>query len=117
MKLDFRQRLLASTLLVGASVLAASPAFAQDTGQSTVPDQNQATNPGAAPPTGSQRRRAKASVFALEFRPSLVVSTLGGGADSVQGTAVAKLIQRIDNLPVTKRQALPASPRFTYQMQ
>ena len=61
MKLDFRQRLLTSTLLVGASMLA-SPAFAQtatpnqpgtaqDT-QSTVPDQNTATNPAAAQPTG-----------------------------------------------------------------
>ena len=61
MKLDFRQRLLTSTLLVGATMLA-SPAFAQtatpnqpgtakDT-QSTVPDQNQATNPAAAQPTG-----------------------------------------------------------------
>ena len=58
--LDFRQRLLTTTLLVGAGVLA-SPAFAQaqpDTSgtsantQSTVPDQNQATNPGGAPPTG-----------------------------------------------------------------
>jgi outer membrane receptor protein involved in Fe transport len=60
MMLDFRQRLLTTTLLVGAGVLA-SPAFAQaqpDTSgtsantQSTVPDQNQATNPGGAPPTG-----------------------------------------------------------------
>jgi outer membrane receptor protein involved in Fe transport len=61
MKLDFRQRLLTSTLLVGATMLA-SPAYAQtatpnqpgtakDT-QSTVPDQNQATNPAAAQPTG-----------------------------------------------------------------
>jgi hypothetical protein len=52
----------------------------------------------------------------LEIRPSLAVITLGGGPDSAQGTAVAKLIQHIDNLPVTKRQALQASPRFTYQM-
>ena len=51
MKLDFRQRLLTTTLLVGAGVLA-NPAYAQDSTQSTVPDQNQATNPGAAPPTG-----------------------------------------------------------------
>ena len=51
MKLDYRQRLLATTLLVGASMVA-TPAFAQDAGQSTVPDQNQAVNPGAAPPTG-----------------------------------------------------------------
>ena len=60
MMLDFRQRLLTTTLLVGAGVLA-SPAFAQaqpDTSgtsantQSTVPDQNQATNPRGAPPTG-----------------------------------------------------------------
>jgi iron complex outermembrane recepter protein len=60
MKLDFRQRLLTTTLLVGAGVLA-NPAYAQsqpptngtpqDT-QSTVPDQNTATNPGGAPPTG-----------------------------------------------------------------
>jgi outer membrane receptor protein involved in Fe transport len=61
MKLDFRQRLLTSTLLVGASMLA-NPAYAQtatpnqpgtaqDT-QSTVPDQNTATNPAAAQPTG-----------------------------------------------------------------
>src|SRR6059058_1603763 len=56
MKLDFRQRLLTTTLLVGAGVLA-NPAYAQTvppppgTG-STVPDQNQATNPGGAPPTG-----------------------------------------------------------------
>lgn len=60
--LDFRQRLLTTTLLVGASVLA-NPAYAQTqptppTGgtaantQSTVPDQNVATNPGGAPPTG-----------------------------------------------------------------
>ena len=57
MKLDFRQRLLTTTLLVGAGVLA-NPAYAQnapttsqDT-QATVPDQNQATNPAAAPPSG-----------------------------------------------------------------
>ena len=61
MKLDFRQRLLTSTLLVGAGLLA-NPAYAQiatpnqpgtakDT-QSTVPDQNTATNPAAAQPTG-----------------------------------------------------------------
>ena len=61
MKLDFRQRLLTSTLLVGAGMLA-SPAFAQtatpntpgtaqDT-QSTVRDRNTATNPAAAQPTG-----------------------------------------------------------------
>src|SRR5690349_10847597 len=31
-----------------------------------------------------------------------------------QDSAVAKLIQRFDNLPVTTRQALPASLRFTY---
>src|SRR5881275_685177 len=51
MKLDFRQRLLASTLLATAGLIA-NPAYAQDAAQSTVPDQNQATNPGAAPPTG-----------------------------------------------------------------
>jgi len=51
MKLDFRQRLLASTLLATAGLIA-NPAYAQDSSQSTVPDQNQATNPGAAPPTG-----------------------------------------------------------------
>jgi outer membrane receptor protein involved in Fe transport len=61
MKLDFRQRLLTSTLLVGASMLANpayaqtatpnTPGTAQDT-QSTVPDQNTATNPAAAQPTG-----------------------------------------------------------------
>jgi outer membrane receptor protein involved in Fe transport len=59
--LDFRQRLLTSTLLVGASMLANpayaqtatpnTPGTAQDT-QSAVPDQNTATNPGAAQPTG-----------------------------------------------------------------
>jgi outer membrane receptor protein involved in Fe transport len=51
MKLDFRQRLLASTLLATAGLIA-NPAYAQDSSQSTVPDQNQATNPGAAPPAG-----------------------------------------------------------------
>jgi outer membrane receptor protein involved in Fe transport len=51
MKLDIRQRLLTTTLLVSAGLIA-NPAYAQDTTQSTVPDQNQATNPGAAPPTG-----------------------------------------------------------------
>jgi outer membrane receptor protein involved in Fe transport len=51
MKLDFRQRLLASTLLATAGLIA-NPAYAQDAGQSTVPDQNQPTNPAAAPPTG-----------------------------------------------------------------
>jgi outer membrane receptor protein involved in Fe transport len=63
MKLDFRQRLLSSTLLVGAGVLA-NPAYAQvsppptggtpATTQSAIPDQNVATNPGAAPPTSDQ---------------------------------------------------------------
>ncbi|MEA3079524.1 MAG: hypothetical protein QOF05_932, partial [Sphingomonadales bacterium] len=60
---DFRQRLLSSTLLVGAGLLANpayaqtapgtpnTPGTAQDT-QSTVPDQNVATNPAAAQPTG-----------------------------------------------------------------
>ena len=61
MKLDFRQRLLTSTLLVGAGMLANpayaqtatpnTPGTAQDT-QSTVPDKNTATNPAAAQPTG-----------------------------------------------------------------
>ncbi len=50
MKLDFRQRLLSTTLLVGVAALA-NPAYAQVT-QSTVPDENQATNPGGAPPAG-----------------------------------------------------------------
>jgi outer membrane receptor protein involved in Fe transport len=49
-KLNYRQRLLASTLLVGASALA-SPALAQDV-QPPVPDQN--SNPAAAQPTGPQ---------------------------------------------------------------
>jgi hypothetical protein len=31
-----------------------------------------------------------------------------------QARAVAKLIQRIDNLPAGTREALQASPRFTY---
>ncbi|HEY7006160.1 MAG TPA: hypothetical protein VH392_06700, partial [Sphingomicrobium sp.] len=34
---------------------------------------------------------------------------------SAQASAVAKLIQRFDNLSVTSREALQASPRFTYQ--
>ncbi|MDV3257810.1 MAG: hypothetical protein LOX97_08540, partial [Sphingomonas sp.] len=42
MKLDFRQRLLGTTLLVGAGVLA-TPAFAQEA---------PATNPAAQTPTG-----------------------------------------------------------------
>ena len=50
MKLDFRQRLLATTLLVGVAALA-NPAYAQES-QSPVPDENQPTNPGGAPPTG-----------------------------------------------------------------
>jgi outer membrane receptor protein involved in Fe transport len=59
--LNFRQRLLTTTLLVGASALP-TQAFAQDAApatsgtsadtQSTVPDQNTATNAGGAPPTG-----------------------------------------------------------------
>ncbi|NUR46333.1 MAG: TonB-dependent receptor [Sphingomonas sp.] len=61
MTLQFRQRLLATTLLAGAGALA-TPAYAADSQpntpgtsadtQSTVPDQNKATNPGDAPPTG-----------------------------------------------------------------
>ena len=50
MKLDFRQRLLTTTLLVGVAALA-NPAYAQES-QSPVPDENQPTNPGGAPPTG-----------------------------------------------------------------
>jgi outer membrane receptor protein involved in Fe transport len=77
MKLDFRQRLLASTLLVGAGVLAASPAVAQNTGQSTVPDQNQATNPGAAPPTGP-----------VESTPTPTVSATGQAVQQPQEIVV-----------------------------
>src|SRR3954468_3539299 len=64
MKLDFRQRLLASTLLATAGLIA-NPAYAQDA-QSTVPDQNQATNPGAAQPTGP-----------VEANPTPTVSSQG----------------------------------------
>ena len=53
MKLDFRQRLLTTTLLVGAS-MAASPAFAQtttpDTAAGTQPDTTAAPATTAAPP-------------------------------------------------------------------
>jgi outer membrane receptor protein involved in Fe transport len=55
--LNYRQRLLASTLLIGTGLFA-SPAFAQnmqgtaEDAQSTVSDQNRATNPAAAQPTG-----------------------------------------------------------------
>jgi len=61
MKLDFRQRLLATTLLVGASAVA-TPAFAQDTNPNTnppdssaVPTAPQTTSPveGSAPPSTS----------------------------------------------------------------
>jgi hypothetical protein len=44
-------------------------------------------------------------------------ASLWRGRMKAQVAAVAKLIQRIDNLSVTKRQALQASPRFTYQME
>ena len=61
MKLEFRQRLLATTLLVGASVVA-GPAFAQDTNPnnnppdtSAVPTVPETTAPveGTTPPTTS----------------------------------------------------------------
>jgi outer membrane receptor protein involved in Fe transport len=52
MKLDFRQRLLTTTLLVGAS-MAASPAIAQDTAQPASPD--------AAPPTAPTPTPANAT--------------------------------------------------------
>nr|NUR36872.1 TonB-dependent receptor plug domain-containing protein [Sphingomonas sp.] len=67
MKLEFRQRLLTSTLLVGASMLA-SPAFAQ-----TAPaqDQNTATNPAAAPPTGP-----------VEAQPAPSTNAQGGAVKS-----------------------------------
>jgi iron complex outermembrane receptor protein len=80
MTLDFRQRLLTTTLLVGAGVLA-SPAYAQDSqpntpgspaaSQSTVPDQNVATNPGAAPPSG-----------AVESTPTPAVNSNGAPVQS-----------------------------------
>jgi len=47
----FRTHILTTTVLAGVSLLT-SPALAQDSAQSTVPDQNQATNPGGAPPAG-----------------------------------------------------------------
>ncbi|HWU91676.1 MAG TPA: TonB-dependent receptor, partial [Sphingomicrobium sp.] len=49
MKLDYRQRLLTTTLLVGASMLA-TPAFAQDT--QPVPPDSSAVPATQAPPTG-----------------------------------------------------------------
>ena len=51
MKLDFRQRLLTTTLLVGASMVA-SPAFAQD--QATPPDSATGTQPDTTAPQGGQ---------------------------------------------------------------
>jgi iron complex outermembrane recepter protein len=77
--LDFRQRLLTTTLLVGAGALA-SPAYAQEqpassgapeATQSVVPDQNVATNPGGAPPTGP-----------IESTPTAAVNSTGA---AVQG--------------------------------
>jgi len=62
MKLDFRQRLLASTLLVGASVLA-TPAFAQDTPapenptgpvEAQPPEAAQPTEAGSTPDQGGR---------------------------------------------------------------
>jgi len=49
MKLDYRQRLLTTTLLVGASMLA-TPAFAQDA--QPVPPDSSAVPATQAPPTG-----------------------------------------------------------------
>ncbi|MBA3666963.1 MAG: TonB-dependent receptor [Sphingomonas sp.] len=54
MKLDFRQRLLATTLLVGAGLIA-QPAFAQDT---------QTADPAAAPPSGPVEAQPTPSVAA-----------------------------------------------------
>ena len=51
MKLDFRQRLLTTTLLVGASMVA-SPAFAQD--QATPPDSATGSQPDTVAPQGGQ---------------------------------------------------------------
>ena len=51
MKLDFRQRLLTTTLLVGASMVA-SPAFAQD--QATPPDSATGSQPDTTAPQGGQ---------------------------------------------------------------
>src|SRR6476620_3033255 len=76
MKLDFRQRLLASTLLATAGLIA-NPAYAQDSSQSTVPDQNQATNPGAAPPAGP-----------VEANPTPTTSAVGEPVQQAQDIIV-----------------------------
>ena len=67
-----RQRLLASTLLATAGLIA-NPAYAQDSSQSTVPDQNQATNPGAAPPAGR-----------VEANPTPTISAQGEAVQQAQ---------------------------------
>jgi len=63
----------------------------------------------------SPKPKSRTFQFCIEFRPSLASCTLGGTADSAQVKAVAKLIQRIDNLSASTCQALQPSPRFTYQ--
>ena len=70
MRTNLRRQLLATTLLVGVFVPGA--AFAQDT-QSTVPDENQPTNPVAAPATGP-----------VEAQPTPSVSSTGQPVQSTQ---------------------------------
>jgi len=61
MRTTLRQRLLATTLLVG--VVTPGAAFAQDT-QSPVPDTNQPANPGASPASGPVEAQPTPSVSA-----------------------------------------------------
>jgi len=67
MKLDFRQRLLATTLMVGAGMLA-TPAFAQDT---------QTPDPAAQPPSGP-----------VEGQPTPDVSATGEPVEQTQDIVV-----------------------------
>ncbi|HWT45481.1 MAG TPA: TonB-dependent receptor plug domain-containing protein, partial [Vicinamibacterales bacterium] len=83
MKLDFRQRLLATTLLVGAGMVA-SPAFAQDTQPATPPT----CPPGVAPGTNGCNPADNSGV---PSNPTTIAPQVGAGVPSTnaQGAPTA----------------------------
>src|SRR3954447_413815 len=98
MKLDFRQRLLASTLLATAGLMA-NPAYAQGT-QSTVPDQNKATNPGAAPPAGPVESTPTPTVSAqgeaVQRAPDIIVTGTRIPQPNLQSAAPVTVVSNQD---------------------
>ncbi|HZU51246.1 MAG TPA: TonB-dependent receptor [Sphingomicrobium sp.] len=98
MKLDFRQRLLATSILVGTSMIA-SPAFAADNAQPTPPDST-SVPAAAAPPTGPVESQPLPSTNAqggeVTGRQEIVITGSRIPQPNLQSTAPVSVVSSQD---------------------